>query len=396
MSPDLPTKKDVVDYLRNQQKRAEIDSKVDGVNIWVLYGAIALVVWKIVEPFEPKDWASPLLVARLVVVSMLVGGLLSSGAGLVTRVEEPLFRWPRRGDASRGFGLARYALVAAPLVTLFVLDRSDPAGFVLALAAVVGSALDLFEALSERFTTRRAGFRFPPAVAQPVPASLAAMVFGALIAWHLAATMAPALLAATAGQLKACLLALTLYWLLVTLTRRHARIRQLDWTYALERDLLLGPKSVPAALTEIEYHASGVELPRVFDRYFEQVRDELAGLGARIDAFNQGLAAALAAPAEQTLERQMQHDGLRKLVDEPLLRLAATFRDFHAFQDVGLRERLPRHAPRLDAALAAVREKQAQAEAAVEGVREEVDAALKAVVSGAVHAPPVRLEAPGA
>jgi hypothetical protein len=362
----------------------------------VLYGAVALVVWKIVEPFDAKDWASPVLVARLVVVSMLVSGLLSSGAGLVTRVEEPLFRWPRRGDASRRFGLARYALVAAPLITLFFLDRSDPAGFVLALGAVVGSALDLFQALSERFATSRAGFRFPPAIAQPVPASLAAMAFGALIAWHLAATMAPALLAATAGQLKACLLALTLYWLLVTLARRHARIRQLDWTYALERDLLLGPKSVQAALTEIEYHASGVELPRVFDRYFEQVRDQLADLGARVDAFNGTLAAAFAVPAEQTLERQMQHDELRRLVDEPLERLAATFRDFHAFQQFGLRKRIPRHAPGRDAALAAVREKQAQAEAVVDAAREEIDAALKALVRGLGQGPRVRLEVSGA
>ncbi|HEX7687039.1 MAG TPA: hypothetical protein VF453_05005, partial [Burkholderiaceae bacterium] len=374
MSPDLPTKKDVIDYLRNQQKRAEIDSKVDGVNIWVLYGAIALVVWKIVEPFDPKDWASPVLVARLVALSILLDGLRSGVMGLATRGPEPLFRWPRRGDASRRFFLARYTLVAAPFIATLALDDRDPVAFFLALGSFGGYVVFVLEALYDRFSTRRTGFRFPPAVGQPVPAALLGIALGAAVVWHFAAAIVPSLAAITAGQVKACLLALTLYWLLVTLARRHARIRQLDWTYVLERDLLLGPKSVPAALTEIEYHASGVELPRVFDRYFEQVRDELAELGARIDAFNGRLAAAFAVPAEQTLERQMQHDELRRLVEEPLERLAATFGDFHAFQRVGLRQRIPPHAPGLDAALAAVRDKQAQAEAVVDAARVEIDA----------------------
>lgn len=45
----MADRKELLDYLRNQQKAAEIDSKVNGVNIWVLIGAIGVVGWQLMS-----------------------------------------------------------------------------------------------------------------------------------------------------------------------------------------------------------------------------------------------------------------------------------------------------------------------------------------------------------
>jgi hypothetical protein len=60
----MADKKEVLDYLRNQQKAAEIEAKMNGVNIWVLLGAIAVVAWQLTAGSVARLWNEPELVLR--------------------------------------------------------------------------------------------------------------------------------------------------------------------------------------------------------------------------------------------------------------------------------------------------------------------------------------------
>lgn len=60
-------KKEVLEYLRNQQKAAEIDAKVNGINSWVLLGAMALIAWNLLGTAELLVWSDHELLARLLV-----------------------------------------------------------------------------------------------------------------------------------------------------------------------------------------------------------------------------------------------------------------------------------------------------------------------------------------
>lgn len=59
-------KKDVLDYLRNQQKAAEIEAKVNGINLWVLLGAIGIVTWQLLPYLDASLWNHRELALRVI------------------------------------------------------------------------------------------------------------------------------------------------------------------------------------------------------------------------------------------------------------------------------------------------------------------------------------------
>jgi hypothetical protein len=61
----MADKKEIFDYLRNRQKAAEIEAKVNGVNLWVLLGAIAVVTWQLIGSVGTGMWDRPELILRM-------------------------------------------------------------------------------------------------------------------------------------------------------------------------------------------------------------------------------------------------------------------------------------------------------------------------------------------
>ena len=68
----MTDKKEVLDYLRNKQKAQEIDAKVNGINLWVLLGALALVVWQIIASLNAPIWPQKDLILRVLLVTEAV------------------------------------------------------------------------------------------------------------------------------------------------------------------------------------------------------------------------------------------------------------------------------------------------------------------------------------
>lgn len=308
-SKNMSEKKEIIDYLRNRQKAAEIEAKVNGINLWVLMGAIALVLWQLIEVVNPIiliQLESALRVLLCVEAAYLFFWMCSQ-----SRVIQNDLRYLRgEGDIESPFLtlIEGVWILIPPGLFLAVAGRSFSAGFLILLGSLfVGAAVSSLHSKLSRTSDQQR--RFPkPQFSQTTRSDfIGVLVFvvpNVLVIFEQ--------IVALAGQSSwidkdffKCLALLAAFFLLVMVAiHRKQASNGIQWTYELETDLLVGSVTTENALRRIEHRALGPRLQDVMDRFFKGVDDKFLIFDRSMDQFREALVTVEQIPAEYLAERE--------------------------------------------------------------------------------------------
>lgn len=279
----MTDKKEVIEYLRNQQKATEIDAKVNGINFWVLLGAISLIAWHLLATANSPVWSNYELLARVLVAAQ--------GAIFAVR----LFGVPgQQGDSDR-FTSWRLRDMDTPFLDIIRgLILIIPTGFLIAFhkdyTALLTGIVGLVFCLSGCAALVRLirgidveGEKFPePSFGNSQQVnSLLSLLFmlGWIFLFIYQGRLSIKLLQEPQIENAKVLAGLAaLYALLLLAIQRRAFGESSRWTYALETDLLLNNVTPDVALRRIEYRALGPRLQNAMDRFFDSLDQKFATL----------------------------------------------------------------------------------------------------------------------
>lgn len=281
----MAEKKEIFDYLRNRQKAAEIEAKVNGINLWVLAGAISIIAWQLLGSLEQTFWSQPEAILRTL---LCTEGLyiLSSWGSVHRRQQEVRYSQTKLADIESPFLVLLHgtSLLLPPLLSLIYVGKTLGSiilglfGLVIVITSImaIGSRLFYLRAKTEKFpkpdfepTTRGemifvilSGVAFSMAVLEQIK-------FG----WEHRGIMS-----VTFAKQLALLAALYLLALLIVI--RKLRSNRIAWTYELETELLLGSITAEVAARRIEHRALGPRLQDVMDRFFDDLDCRVKILGS--------------------------------------------------------------------------------------------------------------------
>lgn len=319
-------RKETLEYLRNQQKAAEIESKINGINIWVLLGAIGIIVWQLLDTFLIKWWINPEIPLRFLLVTQTIFLLVSFPR--VTRPQDEI-RLLTSDALSASPVLLYVALVilALPSGLLILFQHSDFGS--LTLATVFGIILlictiELVTTLIDATSKKKR--RFPRGSISTTNQAL--HWFGLIICVFLLVILFKEIIILyrlgptfDLSLLKNVTLATVLYWLLLFLVLRTIKNVNIDWTYFLETELLLNSVSPHVALRRIEHRQLGSRLAVVMDDFFEDLDEQIEGLDVAIETFKKEGQEIKNVPAEYKDERAARIRKASEPVSERLNRL---------------------------------------------------------------------------
>lgn len=311
----MSDKKEVFDYLRNRQKAAEIEAKVNGINMWVLLGAIGFLSWQLLGSLESELWIKHReIVLRVLLVAVVLRTVFSVCSPTRGIRDEPRFATSSSPEVGGMLlALLEGALITLPAVALlYYFDRSASV-FVIALfggGIVVISIGYIFHAI---FVGQKNQERFPePRFSLSKKTDgLSDVVFFAFFVWVLAVQAQRLWIDATSlsvSDARTLALAAALYALLLVAVRRRRVMDSLTWTYELETDVLVGAVSPDAAVGRIEYRALGPRLQDVVDRFFADQEKGCADLEGLLGKARELLRNVETVPAQFKDERKARID----------------------------------------------------------------------------------------
>jgi hypothetical protein len=285
----MADKKEVVDYLRNRQKAAEIEAKVNGINLWVLLGAIGLVCWQLSELLNSSIWAKHEIVLRVLLCSQtayLFFSFCSPSRG--TRDELRFSTW-HFSTSGPLLMLVEGVILVLPAAMFFVFVEKASSALVLLAFGVIYVAFTL-QTIVEQVRGEKAAERFPrsPFGSSSSRQAAAELVFGGVFlivfasqAWALLNRPPVPVL-----EFKTFALVGVLYMLSHIAIARKRHSGAIQWTYDLETDLIVGAQSPEEALRHIEHRALGPRFQDIVESFFE-------GLDQKFDEFDNSLDSGL-------------------------------------------------------------------------------------------------------
>lgn len=322
-------KKEVLEYLRNMQKAAEIEAKLYGINIWVLLGAISLITWQLLQFLDVQVVSWREMVVRTILVSnagYLLVGICKPTGGLR---DDLRYQGLRPGELfSPLLSIIQGCVYFVPgAVSIYVIGNSL-AGWVLTILGifVLGMAFNGIFQQVRRDSASNGRFPTPYFRISRRGNVVGELVFGIVLLlsvstqvtelWHL--------VSASSEQIKFCALIAALYLLCVIALQRTVSNYALDWTYELETDVVLGIQTPEAALRRIESKSLGPRFEEVMQQFFADLEGMLGQLEKELDLAGDRLAGIEEIPKKFPAERTARIDGalehsavlLRKLRSE--------------------------------------------------------------------------------
>lgn len=306
----MSDKKDIFDYLRNRQKAAEIEAKVNGVNLWVLLGAMGVIAWQLTGriDFEFRSHSELVLRALLASEALYLFGWVCSSVGSV-RAELRYSSWRAREIESPLLILVEGAWILLPPALFIMLIGGGKSVYLLVAFGLILVGMSV-AAIWSRLMMREgpAEERFPkPEFEQTARSDAIGFLVVAACHVFVAAVQLQALCALAAPSIelvKSTVLVAAFYLLVLMAIRRHRSSQKIRWTYELETDLLVGSLSPEAAVRRIEHRALGPKLEDVMNRFFEGLDLKIAEFDALMKECEQKIALSVnAIPQEYKLER---------------------------------------------------------------------------------------------
>jgi hypothetical protein len=283
------TRKEIYDYLRNVQKATEIKARLSGINIWVLYGGIALIGWALLDPKSPdvsfQIWQLVLFFCQIIVCLLNIQAV--SNKSPKERDLRLLPNWMASRTNLSPHWCARYIWYAIPFLISGVIT-----GF--KLHSIVIPALMFLSIISELFIqTENDDLSFLSIRPEKIKSFIMCfflVVLGSIVWSNLQLLNDPKNFP-NRDEVKVIASLVSIYYLIFLLIRRGLTDITDAWTYDLEKRMLLGICSTADALTEIENHSLGARLLNVVDSKrqaatsaIEKVRDHFVNLTRNLPA----------------------------------------------------------------------------------------------------------------
>jgi hypothetical protein len=304
----MSDKKEVLDYLRNQQKAAEIEAKMYGVNIWVLLGAMAVVGWQLTSTSSASLWGNSELMARTCLVSVSLHLLAFFTGPRSGRHDELRYSPSDSGTDSQFLTLLSGVLVLLPPAITWILSGISVGNITLTVLGLLLIAIGGQTILEPIVQWSEKKERFPEPKFGPTRRAdafttlslfgLLLLALGEQIVYFYGAKAG-----ISVDDAKAMLL-LTVFYLLVLISvNRMHRNHSIAWTYDLEADLVLGTISADVAIRKIENQKLGPRMQDVMDRFFDDLDKRFTALDYVLTQCAQKINDAKAVPEEYATER---------------------------------------------------------------------------------------------
>lgn len=355
----MADRKEILDYLRNCQKAAEIEAKVNGINLWVLWGAIGVLCWTFLG-YLYLDFA----VYREGLVRALLCGQAVYFFNWVSSpthgIREELRYQPWRINQLESPLLVFIEgawLALPPGLHFWVLGGSWSAVFVgfFGLAMMLAAVLAI---LREFMAPNNGSGKFPkPNFSLSKKADIAGDVLLGVGFVFVAGTQFWALLSwqvEFSDVVKAIALLVVIYLLLVIAIRKGRTGYSIRWTYELETDVLVGAISPEDAARRIEYRSLGSRFQDVMKNFFDEFDKRFELFEEKIRDSREVLGEIVKVPSEFRAERSSRFEAatveVRRLLEEmssdmkelsdylkTLERKKSDLRVAAAIEDLGLR-----------------------------------------------------------
>lgn len=328
MGTTVAEKKEILDYLRNRQKAAEIEAKVNGINLWVLLGAIGVIGWTLLSYLHVDLWSH----REFGVYVLLCGEALYLFSWLCSPTkgirEELRYQHWRADDVESPFLVLMEGLwlLVPPALHIAVTGKNFVAAFMGLFGAgiVVMSIIAIvMRVIGKRSDTER--FPKPSFALSPksdvtgdvVIAAGFILVSGVQISGMLSTASVPV------DAVKVLALLVALYLLVLVAIRRRRGSHSIQWTYELETDILVDAVSPDVALRRIEHRALGSRLQDVMNKFFDELDRKLETFDVALKKSVASLDGIDAIPTEYHVERRARVDTAtleaKSLLDQMLL-----------------------------------------------------------------------------
>jgi hypothetical protein len=333
----MADKKEVYDYLRNKQKAAEIESKTDGINLWVLLGAIAVVFWQLLGTFGGGLWSSPDLILRTLLCAEAI--YLSGWGDGSARVGREEIRYSRVNPADLNspflFLLQGLLLLLPPIFSFLIIGKSWGA-FICGLIGFCFFLMGGLAVTSRLFGSKKENERFPKPdfVTANRTIFLLDVIFA--VAFILAIFEQGKFAWENQGQftseiVKQSALVGAFYILLIITIRRQVQNKSIAWTYELETELLLGYVPPEVAVRRIEHRALGPRLQDVMDRFFDDMDGDFEKLSLLFEKSSEKIASVRDVPEQYQAERAARLKEATKELSDQIEKMISDFKDFGAY-----------------------------------------------------------------
>ena len=318
-------RKEVLDYLRNQQKAAEIEAKVNGINLWVLLGAMAVVGWQLLGTVDSliwRDWA-PILRG---VIAVEAGYMLLwfCGSTAVSEGEVRYSSW-RITDMQSPFLIASQGLLLSGPPLILLLVERDISVVPLGILGLIFLGMSLVATLSTVLSIipKQEKFPRPEFGSTRRGDALASAVLGSLFIWIIVVQF-QSIVSSDVKPLSEYFRILAsvsvLYLLALLVIRRRLHSQSIAWTYDLETELLLETVSAEVALRRIEQRGLGARIQDVMNIFFDELDRRFLEIELIRESVPSKLVSISEIPKEYAAEREARLESiispLNKLLDE--------------------------------------------------------------------------------
>jgi hypothetical protein len=325
---DSTIRKEVFEHLRNIQKAEEISAKRTGINIWVLWGALWFVAWKLFD--NANLVASPAFIQTslsLILISQ-VFQLLIQPSPKNTLGEEPRFVNFNALSLSETPSalIISFLWFVLPSVTYWMM-------FGLSFISMTTGGLILLVFGLIVWSEIKNRNRFPK------PIFKSASKFGDYIL-HLILASACAneainfvhlVPSVDAEVLRMSILFVTAYWLIYLLLETLQKHHNDAWTYRTERELLLGFISTSEALSRIEFRYLGTRLSGVVENYWSNISSQFEVANKLLSKFKEESAEIQKIPAQYTEERKARAKKSVTLLNDAIQKLFKDIEEFSGY-----------------------------------------------------------------
>lgn len=330
----MADKKEVLDYLRNQQKAAEIEAKMNGVNVWVLLGAIAVVSWQLTASPATKLWNDQELVLRTLVAVVALTML----SWLIRRSDQ-------HGEDLR-YSTSNFVDIESPYLVLLkgILILTPPVGLIVMTGKSLGAialafmgfsfvAVSITAILGPIFRVKSVREKFPKPVfgisrrAQVGFELLFGLLFLAAIAEQIA-YLGKIHGGISMEEVRQMVLLAVLYLLIIITVGRRLQNDSIAWTYEMETDLVIGAVSPEVAVRRIENRRLGPRLQDVVDRFFDELDKRFDALSLMLEECSDKIASAKQVPEEYPAERASRVQEASAQVAKHIADLSADCKEF--------------------------------------------------------------------
>lgn len=330
-------RKEVLDYLRNQQKAAEIEAKINGVNIWVLLGAMAVVSWQLAASPAGRLWSDYELILRTLVASSSLYMLSRIVQG--SSAERDELRYSRANFVdidSSFFVLVKGILFLLPPVGLFVIAGKSIAAIFLGLLGAIFVVMSVASILKSLFPASSSKKKFPkPEFGQTKRSDLIiSLLFSGLVVvviFEQTIYMGNIQGGVSLEDARQMGLLAALYLLVLITLDRKVQNDGIAWTYEIETDLVLGVISPEVAIRRIENRRLGPRLQDVVDRFFDDLDRRFEALDTMLEECAEKVQAANQVPEQYPVERAARIGEASAKVTDQIDSLIADCEEFKSY-----------------------------------------------------------------